>query len=167
MCVCPPRGHTFANRSLAHRSEVTILGASLGKVVPITTVTKATCAHAVSAEVCLPIPGWCDMFQAVIFQLPITAQAEPLRVLSINCGGTAANITPLVGATLIHDLDVVALQELWDIALQDEVPLRDYVAVSGTITGPGCGLCFLFGRRIFVPGEFTRKCIQVLSDMRS
>ena len=167
LCVCPPRGHTFANRSLAHRSEVTFLGASLGKVVPITTVAKATCAQAVSAEVCLPIPGWCDMFQALIFQLPTTAQAEPLRVLSINCGGTAANIAPLLGATLIHDPDVVALQELWDISLQDEVPLRAYVVVFGTITGPGCGLCFLFHRRIFVPGEFTPKCIQVLSDMRS
>ena len=68
---------------------------------------------------------------------------------------------------MIHDPDIVAIHELREVSLQDEVPLRAYVVVAGTVLGLGCGLCFLFYRRLFAPNEYTPKLIQVLIDVRS
>ena len=84
--------------------------------------------------------------------------------MSSNCGGTAANIAPLLGAILIHDRDIVPIQELWEVSLRDEVALRAYVVVAGTSLGPRCGMCFLFHFfLLFAPNEYTPKLTQVLS----
>ena len=167
LCICQPRGKTFALRSLANRSCVTVHGVSLGHVIPITSTAKATCTPVQEMNTCSPDSGWSAQFQALVFQPSTSPQPGPMRVVSVNCGGTAANIAALLSVVLIHDPDVVAIQELWDVSLKDEVPLKAYVAIAGVVVGPGCGLCFLFHRRLFAPNDFKPSYTQVLFDARS
>ena len=130
LCICQPRGKTFALRSLANRSCVTVYGVSLGHVIPITSTAKANCTPVQEMNTCSPDSGWSAQFQALVFQPSTSPQPGAMRVVSVNCGGTAANIAALLSVVLIHDPDVVAIQEVWDVSLKDEVPLKAYEAGS-------------------------------------
>ena len=70
--------------------KVTVHGVSLGKVVPITTVAKATCAHVAKAEMRAPAPSRSNQFQALVFQQPTIAQAE------MSCRVTAEELLQIL-----------------------------------------------------------------------
>ena len=110
-CWTTPPGTPLTSAS-ASRSTVCAGPISLAGVLPTSTLLRATCdAPPIPAPT--PLSDLLLRHQPPARPLPTSSShiPEPLRLLSINCGGVAAKIPQLIALILAADPDIICLQE--------------------------------------------------------
>lgn len=147
ICWWMPPGMS-PSAAMAVRSVVTICGVPMKGVLPLSRLRAFSCSMEVPAQA----PGAAvDEFLQAYCPPGLGARTEdppfqePLRVLSINCGGLTTKLPRLLVLLTCCDPDVVCLQETSD-CVADPIPGIPYRVWVG-IPVRGGGLAILVHRR--------------------
>lgn len=164
-CMGLHQQDTPADKFMARHSFWCPFGKALPHVLPVTPRFHFTCSPLHPPPPLMD--RWISQLHFITPGIPdydSHTQDDPLRIMSLNCGGGQSSLPSLCSLISILDPDIICLQELWNFDIRSEVFLRPYVGILGTWRDRGQGLCTLFHRRLFTTDQHP---FQVLYDSRS